>query len=114
MSTNFYFHPEPDVCGECGHDKAHEPLHIGKTSGGWVFLWRGYEEPWLRLPTHWVQYLHTTPGVIQDEYGHEYSLGDFLIMVMLAQPNPNKHSLLPSGDAVSVFETFDVRFGEFA
>lgn len=34
MGTNYYLHTKPD-CECCG--RGFEPLHIGKSSGGWCF-----------------------------------------------------------------------------
>lgn len=114
MSINFYFHPEPNVCKECGHDKADDNRHIGMSAAGWVFLWRCWESPALRSPREWVQYLENTPGEIRNEYGAIVPLGDFLIGVMLSQSNPNRHSRHAGSDAIAYSEVFDISYREFS
>lgn len=67
MGTNYYFYKEP-ACPHCGHRT--DPLHIGKSSGGWVFALRVYPDEginsladWTMLFDMWIQ------SQIKDEYG---------------------------------------------
>ncbi|MFN2539563.1 MAG: hypothetical protein ABR549_15620 [Mycobacteriales bacterium] len=84
MGTNVYLHH--DVCTCCGRPGA--VVHIGKSSAGWVWLWRGYrgfeaeDLPFGREITSgddWWEVLAGSLGGerlgrIVDEYGTTYTL----------------------------------------
>jgi hypothetical protein len=82
MGTNYYLHT--DVCPHC--KRSAERVHIGKSSAGWPFLFRGYrDEFWLPdgVPhpivsaVAWWAFLSDATqqgGRIVDEYGREHSL----------------------------------------
>lgn len=79
MGTNYYLQQKP--CEHCG--RTDDRMHIGKSSGGWVFAWRGYETV-LTSPSQWENYLQARIGdgsEIRDEYGKEWSLDDLLAKV---------------------------------
>jgi len=75
MGTNYYLHQEP--CPHCKHQP--EPLHIGKSSGGWCFSLHVIPELGLNSLEDWKelcqdQYTYT----IKDEYGYIISLQKLL------------------------------------
>lgn len=65
MGTNYYLYK--DVCPTCSHPK--EKLHIGKSSGGWVFLIQIYPERELNNLNAWKKLINEPNQVIKDEYG---------------------------------------------
>lgn len=68
MGTNFYLHTKPD-CEHCGAKS--EPLHIGKSSGGWCFSLHVIPEMGINTLDDWRK-LWLEPGTrIEDEYGRD-------------------------------------------
>lgn len=113
MSTNYYLHTEaPDPCVTCGVTPGPEQLHIGKSAGGWVFLWHGYSTETVAItPGHllvrnsddmdltshreWYEFLaaRTASGsVIKDEYGKTWVLAEFIGFVAACRLNRRRHS----------------------
>jgi hypothetical protein len=82
MGTNYYYETKP--CESCGHN---ESLHMGKCSGGWAFLFRGYRPdedcsgPRIESLQDWLKFMEGTPGKLVDEYDRELSVEDFVAMV---------------------------------
>jgi len=80
MGTNYYLHQEE--CPHCKHQP--EPLHIGKSSGGWCFSLHVIPELGLSSLEDWKelcqdQYTYT----IKDEYGEAISLDKLLGIIMV-------------------------------
>lgn len=72
MGTNYYF--KPRGCGEL--------LHIGKSSGGWVFLVRLYPEKTINSLDDWKALLKASPfRKILDEYGRTYSISGLMSVI---------------------------------
>lgn len=80
MGTNYYLVRDTDMCASCGENPT--AIHIGKSSAGWVFLWRGYrpdaapfpvdDTRTLDSPTGWFAFLAERVGLgwrVEDEYG---------------------------------------------
>lgn len=67
MGTNYYLHETP-ACPHCG--RTYEPLHIGKSSGGWCFSLHVIPERGLVTLEAW-QDLWSKGGHIKNEYGHD-------------------------------------------
>lgn len=77
MGTNYYVVPNrPSV---------EEPIHIGKSSAGWMFLFQEIDSPWHEPPIVWHTYeqvmdwlqrytVDTSEYVILDEYDRVISL----------------------------------------
>lgn len=74
MGTNYYVKTEQKPpCATCGHQEVIEPLHIGKSSFGWQFLFAPYPDHGLTSWAAWQAYLDGK--TIVDEYGGESNLG---------------------------------------
>jgi hypothetical protein len=88
MSTNFYWeHPgQDDPCPQCGQPRPKQLLHIGRSSCGWKFLWRGYSPEdsehdfIIPKPRYWWPLLELG-GRILDEYHREMSFVNFKAMI---------------------------------
>lgn len=113
MSTNYHLHRPSDECEACGHDRNWPTnIHIGKSSVGWVFLWRGWDgtEPNgpgvpLEGPDDWFAYLEdeiAKGATIMDEYGLEYSLRDFREFVESKRAEPRRNSRIKETDVARV------------
>ena len=87
MGTNYYLHT--DECPHCKRPR--DRVHIGKSSAGWPFLFRGYRQwppdgvpaPITRM-TDWRELLSRETdanGVIMDEHGGSMGLLEFFDMV---------------------------------
>ena len=73
MGTNYYYHE--DTCS---------PLHIGKSSVGWVFAFHSCETEYglsLRSTAEWYKYLNRTNGYIENEYGEKITFAGFWSIV---------------------------------
>ena len=73
MGTNYYLHQKPD-CECCG--RQFEPLHIGKSSGGWCFALHVVPENGINTLDDWRALWSATSAVIRDEYGDTVSIED--------------------------------------
>lgn len=99
MGTNYY----------CVSKKptTREPIHIGKSSWGWKFLFQevnGTEYDWslqIKNFDEWKKYLEEHIGkdmVILSEEDEEISLEDFLELVETKQANDNPKNFVYSKD----------------
>lgn len=84
MGTNFYAVKFRTVkCDHCGLEMQieTEPLHIGKRSFGWQFMFRAHMEdgeggiPGVASATEWFHLLKR--AIIRDEYGQTIDSADF-------------------------------------
>jgi hypothetical protein len=74
MGTNYYTATEP--CEKaCEHCSQQTELHIGKSSGGWKFGFRGHPDLGLTSWSAWQAFLVGRP--ITDEYGAARTLDEF-------------------------------------
>ena len=96
MGTNYYVVPNrPSVA---------EPIHIGKSSCGWMFLFQEINSPWFEPPIVWHTYeqvidwlqrytVDTDEYVILDEYDRVVSLEELEELIKEKQitgaDNPN-------------------------
>lgn len=79
MGTNYYVEPRP-CCPTCG--RRDDRVHIGKSSMGWAFVFRGHNEDereQLTTAAQWFAYLEGRD--ITDEYGRPVTLDEFKAMV---------------------------------
>jgi hypothetical protein len=78
MGTNYYLHKKC-LCGEA---TIGEPIHLGKSSAGWAFSFRGYTYPTIydTLPgpvkavesiEQWEDLVRLPGYTIMDEYGND-------------------------------------------
>jgi hypothetical protein len=82
MGTNYYWHPEVEVCECCGRPKEDvEPIHIGKSSAGWVFSLHVDPDAGICNLEDWVGQWKT-PGKIIDEYDRIVSVPDMLMCIL--------------------------------
>ena len=88
MGTNYYQRTE--ICECCGR---YDEKHIGKSSAGWQFSFRGYNaeehRPAILSFKDWKRELKN--GKIFDEYGREMPYEDFLAFVEEKKSQPNNH-----------------------
>ena len=70
MGTNFYF-----------HYAEHEPLHIGKSSVGWVFALHVYPDDGINDLGDWLRFLDTQDGRILDEYDSAVPVPDMVVII---------------------------------
>ena len=75
MGTNYYFQPIPMQCGEC--KRAFPKKHIGKSSYRFRFaLSADTASSWREMVR-----IISEPGYIEDEYGEEKGLDEFILFV---------------------------------
>ena len=75
-------------------------LHIGKSSGGWKFLFQGYQDyeldnnKYLNINNieDWKNYIKENDILIFDEYDNEISFDDFFKMVEEKQSEENEEN----------------------
>lgn len=102
MSTNYYWNPKGTPFAQ-QLTVSLEPLHIGKTAGGWSFMFRAYDctvdeavveleqgikaqlkvglQLKLRSWQDWKAFLAEQGGQILDEYDSQVPIEEFLAMV---------------------------------
>jgi len=78
MGTNYYLYTEP-ACKTCGHAK--EPLHIGKSSGGWHFSLHVIPEEGIESLDDWQRVWSHPESHIEDEYGDIISAEEMLMAI---------------------------------
>lgn len=75
MGTNYY--AVETVCECCGrYDKEY---HIGKSSHGWAFSFRGYRHDRLISWRNWKEFLKNK--IIMNEYGERIEYDEFVKMI---------------------------------
>ena len=93
MGTNYYAHDVSNTCPTCNHNPA-KPLHIGKSSSGWVFALHTIPEDNLTSLDDWVSYLRSDSITIKDEYGDHVAL-DALLEVIMNRGRPESQHMTP-------------------
>ena len=80
MGINYY--AVIDEHPNCPCDKCHKTTrkHIGKSSVGWSFLFKGYRHE-IESYYDWRMFLNRFHVRIQNEYGDQISLNNFLWMI---------------------------------
>jgi hypothetical protein len=79
MSTNYYIKLPPQ--NECEHCKRHDeqpPVHIGKYSHGWKFVFNALHRQTFK---EWLTEITFTPHLIIDEYGVEVSKSQLIELI---------------------------------
>lgn len=82
MGTNYYTKKR---CAHCGSAIKEEMLHIGKSSGGWKFLFAAYPNMGLTSWKAWRMYLSDGDVHIEDEYGVPETFSGFVRLVETKQ-----------------------------
>lgn len=77
MGTNYYHRSKP--CVTCGSHKTEK--HIGKSSGGWQFHFRGYRDENIVSLRDWIQEFKDGNKEIYNEYNEKVELQEFLDIV---------------------------------
>lgn len=118
MGTNYYLHRQPNPCPTCGRQDDTE-FHIGKSSMGWVWVWRGYRDDHplapLTTPDEWEARLRrevADGAVIRDEYGQDVPLDELLGMVESKADSQHRNSRVDPRYTIAVGGS-DVTFAEF-
>ncbi len=126
MGTNYFLHPAAPVCGDCKRpfeDQRPERIHIGKSSMGWAWLWRGYrhdhegiegsgELPTLDGTQVWFEFLAAqvnAGGEIRDEYNHIHTLADLIVRVISKRGGHRQSDFMCRHTGSE-----DISFGEFS
>lgn len=78
MGTNYYLKSQPcESCGQCQN-----PLHIGKSSVGWRFLFRSYTFPLhINCFDDWLLELKNNKKLIYNEYNEKIDLYQLLELI---------------------------------
>lgn len=92
MGTNYYAHVNP--CIECG--KPEEKLHLGKSSGGWKFLFREQEEYFGY--SQFKEFIKQDNVEIYDEYGREHDPEDLIQKIEDKQDGRSHHQHTKEND----------------
>ncbi|MEK6281897.1 MAG: hypothetical protein AABN95_16205 [Acidobacteriota bacterium] len=90
MGTNYY-----TVTNVCEHCKRHDhDKHIGKSSAGWTFSFRGYREDYdvSKIETFEQWKLELAHARIFDEYGKEITLTQFIALVDMKKGERFNHT----------------------
>jgi len=75
MGTNYYTKMEPEQpCAECGHVPNVEEVHIGKSSGGWVFMFNQHPVVNMESAQSWYDFIKDNNYQIFDEYGRQFEI----------------------------------------
>lgn len=78
MGTNYYLHAKPD-CECCG--RPFEPLHIGKSSGGWCFSLHVMPDDGINDLDDWLSLLAKPGAFVRNEYGEKVSREELLEII---------------------------------
>lgn len=83
MGTNYYLYRKPD-CECCGRNDP--PLHIGKSSGGWVFSLHVIPEEGINTLSDWAREFSSASAVIKDECDSLISAEEMLDIIKNRSP----------------------------
>lgn len=90
MGTNYYLKSKP--CVTCGHSE--NKKHIGKSSFGWQFHFRGYREDMLVSYKSWLEELNDPNKIIVDEYNDQIPLDDFKQLIESKDQGVNHFNII--------------------
>ena len=95
MGCNYYLRKN-----ECKHCNRYDDIHIGKSSAGWTFSFRGYKDTddytsyLINVPVEswkdWQEILRKEDN-IYDEYNRKISFEEFQKLVESKKEQPNNH-----------------------
>lgn len=92
MGTNYYF--RHNCCEYC---ERYDELHIGKSSLGWTFSFRGHKELGINSWKDWQEFIENNEGDIFDEYGSPASLESLRNLVEVKRDGRNHSVEYPDG-----------------
>ena len=75
MGTNYYWYEKAD-CECCG--RPFEPIHIGKSSGGWCFSLHIYPDDNIHTLDDWKSLWYKPGSFIRNEYGEKILIEEML------------------------------------
>lgn len=78
MGTNYYLRLSGDMMHRLKDGEPEEELHIGKSSGGWVFSLRVHPEHNINTIRDWVRLFRKDNNRIFNEYGDEVTWEEML------------------------------------
>ncbi len=101
MGTNYYMRYKSKTCECC--NRTDEEVHIGKSSYGWTFSFRGYRErcnnPIIKSVKDWAEILEDEDTLIVNEYQETVSKDEFWKMIYSKENEKYNHALLyPNGN----------------
>lgn len=100
MGTNYYLHGK--VCAHCG--RGEDPLHIGKSSGGWCFGLHVIPEKEINSLEDWkMEWVKDPASVIRDEYGNNLTPEEMLLIITKRTGNRNGDKIPFSYDSWESF-----------
>lgn len=103
MGTNYYATVKSQECEYCG--RADEVTrHIGKSSAGWAFTVRTYED--IADLQDWDEWVTANNPVITDEYGEEVTWS-WLLVKMLGKCYGNRKSNEPPAYGMALLEAIN-------
>ena len=85
MGTNYFLYI--NKCDKCGR---FTEIHIGKSSGGWRFVFQYIPNAFEKV-TDWME--ATVHGEIMDEYGHPCTFTEFWTTVDIKQKERSQSGL---------------------
>lgn len=88
MSNNYYYF-EKEQCECCG--RPFDPIHIGQSSHGWVFMLHIIPEKGINNLDDWLKLFDTEESVIKDEYDQKVSKE--LMIDIITKREPAKNSI---------------------
>jgi len=94
MGTNYYA-----ILNYCDHCGRGDKIHIGKSSAGWTFGFRGYTSVYgcdglvtpIKSYQDWIVYLDDKR--IENEYGEQFTLDDFMDIVKSKKDSKSNHAI---------------------
>lgn len=89
MGTNYYI--QSKACNSCGHCKNEK--HIGKSSYGWQFHFRGYRDQQIVSFQDWIKEINEPNTSIINEYGEKISCCEFIEMVNSKKDEMNSYNI---------------------
>ena len=107
MGTNFYLNRKT-YCPTCERANDEIPLHIGKSSQGWMFSLRIHPDKDIESLGDWLEAFDRPGAVIKDEYGNVVTTLAMMHTILVRNKGGQRHYDGPDRE-----ETFDYVNHEF-
>lgn len=95
MGTNYYLHEYPPCA--CCKRPVKEPLHIGKSSGGWCFSLHVIPEAGIHGLRDWVALFGKEGARIVDESGGDMEISEMLAIITQRRSAADRFYTTPAG-----------------